>query len=146
MAYWLMKTEPEEFGYSDLERNGREPWNGVRNAAALNHMQAMQPGDLFLFYHTGKEKAIVGVGRIETLPYPDPEAEKPRFVMVEVAPAYRLQRAVTLAEIKADPAFADWELVRQSRLSVMPAAEERWQRIHAMGQTPYQPLPSRPSM
>jgi predicted RNA-binding protein with PUA-like domain len=135
MPYWLMKTEPEDFSYLDLERRGREPWNGVRNATALKHMRAMQPGDLFLFYHTGREKAVVGVGHVVTPPYPDPQAGDPRFAVVDVVPAYRFQTPVTLAAIKADPAFAGWELVRQSRLSVMPVAPELWQYLHALGQT-----------
>ena len=136
MAYWLMKTEPEEFSYLDLEQRGREPWNGVRNPTALKHMRAMQPGDLFLFYHTGKEKAVVGVGQVVTPAYPDPQAGDPRFVVVDVAPAYRFSVPVTLAAIKAEPAFAAWELVRQSRLSVMPVAPEVWHSLHVMGQTP----------
>jgi predicted RNA-binding protein with PUA-like domain len=135
MAFWLMKTEPEEFSYVDLESRGREPWNGVRNAVALKHMRAMQPGDLFLFYHTGGEKAVVGVGKVAVAPYPDPQADNPRFVVVDVVPGYRFRRPVTLAEIKADPVFTDWELVRQSRLSVMPVPEALWGRLHAMGQT-----------
>lgn len=135
MAYWLMKTEPDEFSYTDLEQRAREPWNGVRNAVALKHMRAMQPGDSFLFYHTGNEKAVVGVGRIATAPYPDPTAEKDSFVIVDTAPGYRFQRPVTLAEIKADPRFANWELVRQSRLSVMPVSEEMWAWLHEIGQT-----------
>lgn len=135
MAHWLMKTEPEEFSYADLERRGREPWNGVRNATALKHMRAMQPGDTFLFYHTGDEKAVVGVGTIVSAPYPDPTAEKESFVIVDTAPAYRFNRPVPLAAIKADPRFAQWELVRQSRLSVMPVSEEMWAWLHEMGGT-----------
>ncbi|HYF93183.1 MAG TPA: EVE domain-containing protein [Symbiobacteriaceae bacterium] len=133
MAYWLMKTEPEEFSYADLESRGREPWNGVRNPTALKHMRAMAPGDLFLFYHTGNERAVVGVGRVERAAYPDPAESDPRFVVVDVVPAYRFAEPVTLAAIKADERFAAWELVRQSRLSVMPVPEELWRVIHTMG-------------
>lgn len=135
MAYWLMKTEPDEFSYADLEQRGREPWNGVRNAVALKHMRAMKPGDTFLFYHTGNEKAIVGVGRVTTEPYPDPTAENEKFVIVDTAPAYRFAVPVTLAAIKADERFANWELVRQSRLSVMPVREEMWAWLHELGET-----------
>lgn len=135
MAFWLMKTEPEDFSYADLERRGHEPWNGVRNNAALKHMRAMGEGDLFLFYHTGDEKAIVGAGRITRAAYPDPEAGDAKFVVVDTAPAYRFTRPVALAAIKADPAFAEWALVRQSRLSVMPVPPELWQQLHAMGET-----------
>lgn len=133
MAYWLMKTEPDEFSYGDLEQRGREPWNGVRNNTALKHMRAMQPGDLFLFYHTGNERAIVGVGEIISAPYPDPEAGDPRYVVVDTAPRQRLH-PIPLAAIKADPRFADWELVRQSRLSVMPVSAEQWDWLHELSQ------------
>lgn len=136
MAYWLMKTEPDEFSYGDLESRGREPWNGVRNFTALKHMRAMQPGDPVLIYHTGNERAVAGVGQVVGDAYPDPEAGDERFVIVDVAPLYRFRRPVTLAEIKADERFADWELVRQSRLSVMPVSEERWRWLHDMGETP----------
>ncbi len=135
MAYWLMKTEPEEYSYSDLERAGRDVWDGVRNAQALKHMKAMQEGDAVLIYHTGKERAIAGVGRLVRAAYPDPNADNPRYVLVDVAPAYRFNRPVTLQEIKADERFADWALVRQSRLSVMPVSEEHWRLLHEMGQT-----------
>lgn len=133
---WLLKTEPEEFGYGDLEARGREPWNGVRNPVALKHLRSMQAGDLAFVYHTGNERAIVGVAQVVQAAYPDPEAGDPRFVIVDVTPAYRLARPVTLAEVKADPRFADWDLVRQSRLSVMPVREEHWELLHQMGHTP----------
>jgi predicted RNA-binding protein with PUA-like domain len=136
MAYWLMKTEPEEFSYADLERKGREPWNGVRNPTALKHLRTMAAGDQFLFYHTGNERAVVGVGAVVQAAYPDPQAGDPRFVVVDVVPAYRFKQPVTLAAIKADSAFAQWELVRQSRLSVMPVSLEHWAQLHAMGETP----------
>jgi len=136
MAHWLMKTEPDEFSYADLEQRGREPWNGVRNATALKHIRSMKPGDTFLFYHTGDEKAIVGVGRIISEPYPDPTVDDPKLVQVDTAPVYRFATPVTLAQVKADPRFAQWELVRQSRLSVMPVSEEFWSALHEMGHTP----------
>ncbi len=135
MSHWLMKTEPDEFSYDDLERRGREPWNGVRNATALRHMRQMRPGDTFLFYHTGNVKAIVGVGTVVTEPYPDVTAGDPKYVVVDTAPAYRFSTPVTLAQVKADPRFAQWELVRQSRLSVMPVSDEQWAWLHEMGGT-----------
>lgn len=133
MAYWLLKTEPEEFSYADLERLGREPWTGVRNPTAAKHMRAMQPGDLAMIYHTGGVKAIVGVARVVSEPYPD--AEDPRWTVVDVAPAYHFQQPVTLASVKADERFAQWELVRLSRLSVMPVSQEHWGLLHEMGGT-----------
>lgn len=135
MAYWLMKTEPDEFSYADLERVGQEPWNGVRNNAALKHMRAMVKGDQFLFYHTGNERAIVGVGRVVREAYPDPQEGTERFVVVDVAPEYQFNQPVTLAAVKAEEMFSSWELVRQSRLSVMPVSVEHWRLLHEMGQT-----------
>lgn len=134
MAYWLMKSEPGEFSYDDLVERKREPWDGVHNAVALKYIRAMRPGDQFLFYHSGGQRAIVGVGRIVSEPYPDPAADNPKYVVVDAAPEYAFPRPVTLAAIKADPFFADWELVRLSRLSVMPVTEGQWQRIHGMAQ------------
>ncbi len=134
MAFWLLKTEPEEFGYDDLVRLGRDRWNGVRNFRALAHMRRMAVGDFVFIYHTGKEKAIVGVAEVVTPAYPDPAGDDGRFVVVDVAPRYRLQRPVTLREIKSDQVFADWELARIPRLSVMPVPPELWQRIIGMAQ------------
>lgn len=132
MAYWLMKTEPDEFSFTDLERAGREPWNGVRNAAALRHMREMRSGDLVFIYHTGNEKAVVGIAEVAAAAYPDPSEEDPRFVVVDVALRQRLPRPVTLREIKADSQFAEWELVRISRLSVMPVSDRHWEAILGM--------------
>ena len=133
MAYWLAKTEPETYSYADLVRLGRDRWNGVKNPAALKHLKNMRPGDAMFVYHTGKVKAIVGVARIISEPYPDPELADPRWIVVDVAPDYPLPRPVTLKEIKADPAFAGWVLIRQPRLSVMPVTAEHWELVHRMG-------------
>lgn len=135
MAYWLMKTEPDVYSYDDLERAGRDLWDGVRNAAAAKHMRAMRPGDLFLFYHTGDERRVVGVGRIVSEPYPDPTDAEGRWVAVDVEPVYRFLAPVTLAAVKADARFADWALVRQSRLSVMPVTPQQWAWLHELGET-----------
>lgn len=135
MAYWLLKTEPTVFSYDDLCRLGRDRWDGVRNWAALRHMGNMQPGDLAFFYHTGNERRAVAVCRVVSEPYPEPGQDNPKIRLVDVAPAYALERPVTLAAIKADPAFAQWELVRQSRLSVMPVPPELWRKIHALART-----------
>jgi predicted RNA-binding protein with PUA-like domain len=135
MAYWLLKTEPAEFSWSMLVERGREPWTGVRNATALKNLRAMAPGDLAFIYHTGGEKQIVGIAYVELAAYPDPTAADNRFMAVDVAPVKGLGRPVTLAQIKADPAFADWALVRQSRLSVMSVPDELWTRILMMGET-----------
>lgn len=130
MAYWLAKTEPESFSYSDLEKLGRDRWNGVKNFAALKHISNMTPGDEIFIYHTGKEKAIVGVAEVVSSAYPDPNETDERLIVADVEPRYRLPRPVTLKEIKSNSIFQNWELVRQSRLSVMPVAPEHWQLIH----------------
>lgn len=133
MAFWLLKTEPEEYGYADLVAAGRDRWDGVKNPTALKHLRAMVPGDQAFIYHTGKERAVVGLAEVVSHPYPDPEAGDPRLVVVDVVPRGRLAQPVPLAAIKADPAFAGWELVRIPRLSVMPVSPEHWERILQMG-------------
>ena len=115
MALWLFKQEPDEFSYADLEAAGTATWDGIANALALKHLRNTAVGDRVFFYHTGKEKAVVGIMEICVGPRPDPN--NAASVVVDVQPVRRLKSPVTLAAIKADDAFADWELVRQSRLS-----------------------------
>lgn len=131
MAFWLLKTEPEEYGYADLAAAGRDRWDGVRNPTALRHLRAMAPGDRAFIYHSGKQRAVVGVAEVVSAPYPDPA--DPRLAVVDLEPRGRLARPVTLAAIKADPAFAGWELVRLPRLSVMPVPPVFWEQILQMG-------------
>jgi len=130
---WLLKTEPGTYSFSDLTRDGRTCWDGVSNPVALGHLRAMQKGDEALFYHTGAEKAIVGVARIVSDPYPDPTLDDPRRVVVDLAPLRPLDHPVTLAAVKADTRFKDFALVRIGRLSVMPVSSEQWQALLAMG-------------
>jgi len=129
-CYWLVKTEPQEYSYADLEKRVRDVWDGVKNPVALKNLQDMRPGDPVFVYHTGNEKAVIGVARVVSLPYPDPSGSA--LSVVELAPVYRLSRPVTLAEIKQDPAFEEWELVHLPRLSVMPVTQGYWDKIHAM--------------
>lgn len=129
MAYWLLKTEPGEYAYADLEAAGRDVWDGVRNAVALRHLGAMRPGDQAFVYHSGKERAVVGVARVVSEPRPDPAGSDPRWIVVDVEPVGRLARPVSLAELKADRTFDGWELVRLPRLSVMPVPPGLWERI-----------------
>lgn len=126
----MLKTEPTEYAYPDLVRDRRTRWEGVSNPVALKHLRAMQEGDDALIYHTGKEKALVGLARVVGAPYPDPG--NPKLVVVDVAPVEPLPRAVTLAEIKNEPAFADLGLVRVPRLSVVPVEPAQWRRMLAM--------------
>ena len=126
---WLLKTEPTDYSYDQLEQDGRTRWDGVRNPAALKNIRAMKPADRAFLYHTGKEKAVVGVVEIATAPYPDPEANDVKLVVVDIEPRARLGRPVTLGEIKALPAFEGSPLVRQGRLSVVPLTADQWRTI-----------------
>ena len=129
MARWLMKSEPETFSWDDLVRDGRTEWDGVRNYAARQHLNAMQPGDEAFFYHSGDEKQVVGIMTITGAGKPD--GEDGAWVKVPVAPV-RALRPVTLKEIKAEPGLAKMELIRQSRLSVSPVRPEEWAKVLAM--------------
>ncbi len=133
-AYWLLKTEPNDYSYDDLVREGRVVWNGVRNPVAQKHLRAVEPGDQAFVYHTGKEKAVVGIARVESSAYPDPEGSA-ELVVFEISPLKRLRRPVTLADIKASREFDDWELVRIPRLSVMPVSRRTWSGIIRMSRT-----------
>lgn len=132
MAYWLFKQEPSTYNYQQLEKYGRTAWDGVANNLALKHLRAAKEADKALFYHTGDEKQAVGIMDIVSDPYPDPKDKK--LTVVDVKPAGRLKKPVTLDQIKLDPAFAGWELVRISRLSVMPVPEKLWSRILEMAE------------
>lgn len=132
MSYWLFKTEPDDYSYADLTRDKRVVWEGVSNPTALGHLRRVEKGDTVAFYHTGKEKAVVGVARAIGDAYPDPDDATGKSFVVDVAPEKKLPRPVTLAEIKADRAFADFPLVRMSRLSVMPVTDSEWTRIEKM--------------
>jgi predicted RNA-binding protein with PUA-like domain len=131
-SYWLLKTEPEAYAYADLERDGSTIWDGVSNNAALIHIRNMRPGDQALIYHTGDERQAVGLAEVTSAPYPDPKLGDQKLVVVDVRPLRRLARPVTLAEVKADQFFADFALVRQGRLSVVPVSSEQWARLMAM--------------
>ena len=135
MAYWLLKTEPESFGWADQVARGEkgEPWTGVRNFTAARHLRAMQSGDRAFFYHTGDEKQVVGIVEVIREAYRDPTDESGKFVCVDVKAVAPLPRPVTLAEVKADGRFADMLLVRQARLSVQPVTEAEWAAICVMG-------------
>jgi predicted RNA-binding protein with PUA-like domain len=126
---WLLKTEPTDYSYDQLEEDGRTRWDGVSNPAALKNIRAMKAGDRAFFYHTGKEKAVVGVVEIVTAAYPDPESRNSKLVVVDIEPRSRLGRPVSLSEIKALPAFEGSPLVRQGRLSVVPLTADQWKTV-----------------
>ena len=126
MAYWLMKSEPAAYSWDDLVRDGGTEWDGVRNPAARLHLRAMKAGDEAFFYHSGDERAVVGIMRIAREGQPDPK--DPAWVSVRVEPV-RAIGPVTLKAIKAEAKLAKMELIRQSRLSVAPVREEEWRKI-----------------
>ena len=130
MAHWLMKSEPESYSWQDLVRDGGTEWDGVRNNAARLHLKAMKVGDEAFFYHSMSDKAVVGVMRIVREAQPDPKDAG--WVSVRVEPVKPLAAPVTLAAIKAEPALAKMELIRQSRLSVAPVREEEWRKVLEM--------------
>lgn len=133
MAFWLFKEEPAAYSFADLERDGAATWTGVANALAQKHLRAVKAGDRVFFYATGKEKAVVGVMEATADPTPDPADPAGTRVAVAVKPVRRFAVSVTLAAIKADKSFAAWELVRLSRLSVMPVPDDLWAKVEALG-------------
>ena len=133
MALWLFKEEPDTYSFADLERDGSTLWSGVSNPLAQKHLRAVKKGDRVFFYATGKVKAVVGVMEIAADPTPDPADETGKRVAVTVKPVRALKAPVALAAIKADKAFAAWELVKQARLSVMPVPEALWAKVEKMG-------------
>ena len=130
--YWILKTDTDTYPFDQLVRERRAVWDGVTNALALKHIRSMAKGDQAFIYHSGDEKALVGLARIVSDPYPDPKAKDPKLAVVDIEAGDRLARPVTLAEVKADPAFADLGLVRMSRLSVIPVPAEQWKRLLTM--------------
>jgi predicted RNA-binding protein with PUA-like domain len=132
MAHWLMKSEPSAFSWDDLVKKKSEPWNGVRNYQANNNMKAMKKGDRAFFYHSVDEKSIVGVCEIVKEHYPDPTDETGKFGMVDVKAVMPVKKPVTLADIKGDERFADFLLIRQSRLSVVPVSDAHWKILCQM--------------
>lgn len=129
MAYWLLKTEPDCYAWDDLVRHKSAVWDGVTNALALKHLRSMKKGDLALVYHTGDERAAVGVAEVKSNPYADPKERDERLAVVDLTPRRKLRQPVTLSDIKADRAFAGWDLLRNGRLGVVPVPGPLWQRI-----------------
>jgi predicted RNA-binding protein with PUA-like domain len=129
---WLMKEEPSNYSFDDLVRDGRTVWTGVRNPLAQKHLRSIRKGDRIFFYHTGNEKAVIGIARAAGAAYPDPADKTGKLHAVDVEPVKKLPAPVTLASIKADKAFASFPLVRMARLSVMPVTDDEWKRIEGM--------------
>jgi predicted RNA-binding protein with PUA-like domain len=131
-GFYLLKTEPTSYSWDDLDRDGSTVWDGVKNNTAQKHIRDVREGDLAFLYHTGTERRIVGIARVTSDAYPDPKEPTPELHAFDLEPVERLERPVSLAEIKDDPQFQDWDLVRLPRLSVMPVTPELWEKIVAM--------------
>jgi predicted RNA-binding protein with PUA-like domain len=129
---WLFRQEPTCYSYADLERDRTTIWDGVNNNLARKNLRNVKKGDRVLYYHTGKEKAVVGEMVVIEGPTPDPKSDDPNSVVVKVQAVRRLQNPVSLARIKEDPTLADWDLVRMSRLSVVPVNSAQWQRVEEL--------------
>jgi predicted RNA-binding protein with PUA-like domain len=131
VSYWLLKTEPEEYSYADLVRDGRAEWDGVTNPVAQRNMRAMQVGDECILYHTGDSREAIGLARVVRAGYPDPGDPNGKRVLVDIEPVRDLDRKTNLATIKANPLFADSPLVRQGRLSVVPLTDAQFAALTA---------------
>jgi predicted RNA-binding protein with PUA-like domain len=129
---WLVKEEPEHYSFEQFVADGATVWSGVKNPLAQKHLRSMKEGDKVFYYHTGKEKAIVGTAKVVSAPRPDSKDRSGKLYVVELEPGKKLPRPVTLAEIKAVAKFADFPLVRLPRLSVMPVTEAQWLAIELM--------------
>jgi len=129
MAYWLIKSEPGTWSWDQHAKAGADAWTGVRNHQAKQHLMAMQPGDRAFFYHSGEDKAVVGITEVVKPAYPDPTDASGAFVCVDLKADAPLARKVTLAEIKADKRLADMVLVKNSRLSVQPVTDAEWRQV-----------------
>jgi predicted RNA-binding protein with PUA-like domain len=131
---WLFKEEPTHYSYDDLARDRKTSWTGVRNPLAQKHLRSVQKGDRIFFYHTGDQKAVVGIAKALGAAYQDPADKSGKLYAVDVGPVKKLGKAVTLASIKADKSFASFPLVRIARLSVMPVTDDEWARIEKMAE------------
>ena len=136
MKSWLFKEEPANYSFDTFAKDGRTVWNGVKNPVAQKHLHAVKKGDRVFYYHTGNEKAIVGIAKAARDAYADPDDATGKAAIVEIEPVKKLARPVTLAEIKADAFFADFALVRISRLSVMPVTDAQWNHIEDKARKP----------
>jgi len=132
-SFWLVKQEPSSYSWSDFVAEGETSWTGVRNFAARNNLRKMRKGDEVLFYHSGEEKAVVGIAKVTRTAYPDSTATEGDWSAVDLAPLKPLRKPVALREIKSNPRLKEIALVRQSRLSVMPLTDQQFQEIVKMG-------------
>ena len=135
MGHWLLKTEPTAYSFAQLVRDKRTVWDGVKNPMALKNLSQITKGDRIFIYHTGDEKAVVGRATAASAPYADPKKNDPRLLVIDVAADSPLPRAVTLAEMKANPKFRGWDLLRLPRLSVVPVSAAHWAEIEHLAKS-----------
>jgi predicted RNA-binding protein with PUA-like domain len=135
MNYWLVKSEPEAYSWAQFLKDGKTAWTGVRNFAARNNLRAMKKGDVVFFYHSGEQKSVVGLARVEREFYPDPIAEEGDWSCVDLIPVKTLAKPVTLAQIKTDKILREMPLVKQSRLSVSPLTKAQFERLLQLAET-----------
>ncbi|WP_414622107.1 EVE domain-containing protein [Calothrix sp. CCY 0018] len=129
---WLLKTEPNEYSYTDLETENTAVWDGVKNALALKNMRTMRTGEEVFIYHTGKERRIVGVAQVASIAYPDPKLTDVKRLVIDIRAVRKLPQSITLAQIKQDEKFAGFELIRLPRLSIVPVLPQHWQHLLEM--------------
>ena len=132
-SFWMVKQEPETYSWDDFVRDGRTDWTGVRNFQARNNLRQMKVGDTVLFYHSGTGKCVVGIAQVAKAAYPDPTADDPQWVAVDIKPVKALKEPVPLASIRYSPKLSNLPLIRQSQLSVMPLTKEEYETIVGMG-------------
>ena len=132
MNYWLVKQEPNSYSFSDFQKEGKTDWTGVRNYTARNNLKAMKKGDKVFYYHSGDDKAVVGLATVSKTHFPDPTAEGDTWVAVELEAGKPVKNPVTLAAIKANPKLKDIALVRLSRLSVVPLTKDEYEEVLSM--------------
>lgn len=135
-AKWLFKTDPDNYSLADLQRDGLTVWDGVSNNLALKHLRMVHRGDLAFIYHTGKEKAVVGIAEITSDPYPNPKQKVSRLSVVDIKFRQSLPRPVSLSELRTQAAFRNCDLLRLPRLSVMPVSEAQWQALLVLAGSP----------
>ncbi len=135
MAHWIVKSEPTEYSYAQLAKDKRTAWTGIRNFQARNNLRLMKPGELALFFHTGKEKAVVGIAKVLTAAQPDPTADGEDFSKVDLGPYRALEKPVPLAALKAQPSLEGLSILKQGRLSVGAVSDAEWKKILQLGAT-----------
>ena len=133
-SYWLFKTEPTTYSFEQLLEDKKTNWNGIRNYQARNYLRTAKKGDLALIYHSGKDKAVIGIAEIISAPYPEKSTDKGDWVQLDLRPVSRLNRAIALAEIKNTPSLQKLPLIRHTRLSCMPVEQNEFETIKKLGQ------------